>query len=55
MNSIRRGGVWIRYRCRACGFDFTDAIAGTVACPRCSSIADHEQLGRWEQSITDAN
>jgi len=36
----------IRYRCRACGCTFTDTLAGVVACPRCSAIADHEQRGR---------
>jgi len=44
MSSVERVGNRIEYRCRACGHAFEDRIAGVVACPRCQSIADHEQL-----------
>lgn len=44
MSKPQAGGPRIRYRCRACEFEFGDALAGVVACPRCSAIADHEQL-----------
>lgn len=46
MSDARIGTTSIRYRCRACEFEFRDRLAGVVACPRCQSIADHEQLGR---------
>jgi len=46
MSEAASGEPTIRYRCLACGFAFEDALAGVVACPRCHSIADHEQLSR---------
>jgi uncharacterized Zn finger protein (UPF0148 family) len=48
MNEADAGGTAIRYRCLACGVAFEDALAGVVACPRCQSIADHEQLSRGD-------
>lgn len=44
MSRAGQGAIPIRYRCRACEHEFWDSLAGVVACPRCQSIADHEQV-----------
>lgn len=35
----------VRYRCRACGREFVVAAPGAAPCPRCQSIASHEERG----------
>lgn len=34
----------VRYRCRACRFEFTPQTPGVAQCPRCQSIAGHEPI-----------
>jgi len=43
MADAARPGSRVVYRCRACGFEFGVGTGGTVPCPRCGCIGDHDR------------